>query len=103
MMTVCPQASPSFLPIARATMSLEPPAANGTTRVMVFEGYCACAPVTEPSRTTAAARITAATQGKHFFIGISPAGLFCRLRAFCLFADYLRLDGGFDQPSMPEA
>jgi hypothetical protein len=33
-----PQASLSFLPTARATMSFDPPDANGTTRVMGFDG-----------------------------------------------------------------
>ncbi|WP_291691103.1 hypothetical protein [Bradyrhizobium sp.] len=36
--TGCPHASASFLPMARATRSFDPPTANGTISVIGFEG-----------------------------------------------------------------
>src|SRR5882672_9662760 len=44
MTTGCPQASASFCPSARPTMSGVDPAGNGTTRRTALDGYdCACA------------------------------------------------------------
>src|SRR4051812_22893758 len=44
MTIVCPHTSPSLAPTARATMSLAPPGANGTTKRTGFTGYvCAVA------------------------------------------------------------
>src|SRR5450631_1023729 len=46
--TVCPQASVSFCPTTRATLSTEPPGAKGTIILIGFSGYLSAGDCAKP-------------------------------------------------------